>query len=136
MDRLRVLCAYPLLAFVSAGKSSKLIAYVDGAARGNPGPAAAGVVLQDAGGVDSKTWGLTRAGRSVAERSAGKNHHHPADERHQRQVAQVGIAGVMVSMRMIEFVNNVAAISASSAAGVRIRWLPMRCVTRSTRRLP
>lgn len=36
-------------------KNSKLVAYVDGAARGNPGPAAAGVVLQDAGGKELKT---------------------------------------------------------------------------------
>jgi hypothetical protein len=46
------------------------------------------------------------AGRSGDERSAGKNHHHPADERHQRQVAQAGIARVIVSMRMIEYVND------------------------------
>ena len=45
MDRLRVLRQDPLLAVVSAAKKSKLTAYVDGAARGNPGPAAAGVVF-------------------------------------------------------------------------------------------
>ena len=36
-------------------KKKKLIAYVDGAARGNPGPAAAGVVLTDAEGTPVKT---------------------------------------------------------------------------------
>lgn len=46
MDRLRVLREDPLLAFVmSPTKTSKIVAYVDGAARGNPGPAAAGVVF-------------------------------------------------------------------------------------------
>ena len=40
---------------MSSGKNSKLIAYVDGAARGNPGPAAAGVVFQEAGGKTLKT---------------------------------------------------------------------------------
>ena len=45
MDRLRVLCENTLLAFVSSQKVSKITAYVDGAARGNPGPAAAGVVF-------------------------------------------------------------------------------------------
>ena len=49
MDRLRVLRENTLLASVSPQKKSKLTAYVDGAARGNPGPAAAGVVFLKAG---------------------------------------------------------------------------------------
>ena len=36
-------------------KKTKVIAYVDGASRGNPGPAAAGVVLQDISGKELKT---------------------------------------------------------------------------------
>ena len=40
---------------MSAKKNQKSIAYVDGAARGNPGPASAGVVLQDSGGKILKT---------------------------------------------------------------------------------
>ena len=43
---------------MTAGKNLKLIAYVDGAARGNPGPAAAGVVLQDAAGKTVKTMAV------------------------------------------------------------------------------
>lgn len=39
-------------------KPSRLIAYVDGAARGNPGPAAAGVVLQDDSGKTLKTLSI------------------------------------------------------------------------------
>ena len=45
MDRLRILRKDPLLAAVSPQKTSGVTAYVDGAARGNPGPAAAGVVF-------------------------------------------------------------------------------------------
>ena len=40
---------------MSVKKNSKIVAYVDGAARGNPGPASAGVVLQDADGKILKT---------------------------------------------------------------------------------
>ena len=43
MDCVRVLCENSLLAVVTI---SKVTVYVDGAARGNPGPAAAGVVFQ------------------------------------------------------------------------------------------
>ena len=52
MDHLRVLRPHPLLASV---KNPKVVAYVDGAARGNPGPAAAGVVLQSPDGKTLKT---------------------------------------------------------------------------------
>ena len=45
MDRLRVLRENPLLAPVKSQRSAQITAYVDGAARGNPGPAAAGVVF-------------------------------------------------------------------------------------------
>ena len=37
----------------------KLIVYTDGGARGNPGPAAIGVVIQDANGNTLKTYGET-----------------------------------------------------------------------------
>ena len=37
-----------------SAKNTKLTAYVDGAARGNPGPAAAGVVVDDAAGKELK----------------------------------------------------------------------------------
>ncbi len=37
----------------------KLIVYTDGGARGNPGPAAVGIVIQDARGVVIKTHGET-----------------------------------------------------------------------------
>ena len=46
MDRVRVLRENSLLAVVNPAKISKITAHVDGAARGNPGPAAAGVVFQ------------------------------------------------------------------------------------------
>ena len=36
-------------------KTPKIVAFVDGAARGNPGPAAAGVVLQDGSGKTLQT---------------------------------------------------------------------------------
>ena len=52
MDRLRVLRPDSLLASV---KISGMVAFVDGAARGNPGPAAAGVVIQDTEGKTLKT---------------------------------------------------------------------------------
>ena len=45
MDFVRILRENSLLAFVSSQKISKITAYVDGAARGNPGPASAGVVF-------------------------------------------------------------------------------------------
>ena len=53
-------------------KPVKLIAYVDGAARGNPGPAAAGVVIQDAGGLTLKTLSVALGNHSnnIAEYSA------------------------------------------------------------------
>ena len=38
-------------------KSEKLIVYTDGGARGNPGPAALGVVIQDANGHTIKKYG-------------------------------------------------------------------------------
>lgn len=37
----------------------KFIVYTDGGARGNPGPAAIGVVIQDRGGAPIKTYGET-----------------------------------------------------------------------------
>lgn len=39
----------------STGMSKKVVAYVDGASRGNPGPASVGVVLQDETGKTIKT---------------------------------------------------------------------------------
>jgi ribonuclease HI len=56
VDRVRVLRASSLLAFVSPAK--KLSAFVDGAARGNPGPASAGVVFQDESGEVVKTLAI------------------------------------------------------------------------------
>ena len=53
MAALRVLRAHSLLAVVT--KNLKVVAFADGAARGNPGPAAAGVVLQDPAGKELKT---------------------------------------------------------------------------------
>ena len=46
-----------------------LIAYADGASRGNPGPAAYGAVLCDADGVELDAWGnpIGRATNNVAE---------------------------------------------------------------------
>jgi len=46
-----------------------LIAYADGASRGNPGPAAYGAVLCDADGVELDSWGnpIGRATNNVAE---------------------------------------------------------------------
>ena len=43
---------------MTIGKNLKLIAFVDGAARGNPGPAAAGVVIQDTHGKILKTLSI------------------------------------------------------------------------------
>ena len=47
----------------------QLIAYADGASRGNPGPAAYGAVLCDADGVELDAWGnpIGRATNNVAE---------------------------------------------------------------------
>ena len=47
----------------------KLIAYADGASRGNPGPAAYGAVLCDLDGVELDVWGnpIGRATNNVAE---------------------------------------------------------------------
>ncbi len=53
-------------------KKTKLIAYIDGASRGNPGPAAAGVVFQDTAGQVIRTLSI-RIGVStnnIAEYSA------------------------------------------------------------------
>lgn len=46
-----------------------LIAYADGASRGNPGPAAYGAVLCDADGLELDAWGnpIGRATNNVAE---------------------------------------------------------------------
>lgn len=52
---MRVLRADSLLGPVTASKKEGLTAYVDGASRGNPGPAAFGVVLQDPNGKTVKT---------------------------------------------------------------------------------
>ncbi len=46
--------AHPLL-----GAVKQVTVYVDGAARGNPGPAAAGIVFQDPAGVTVKAVGKT-----------------------------------------------------------------------------
>jgi ribonuclease HI len=73
MDRLRVLRAAPLLAVVVAGKKQvSLVAYVDGAARGNPGPAAAGVVIEDSDGGAVKTLSVAigNTTNNVAEYAA------------------------------------------------------------------
>ena len=45
--------AHPVLACVK--KHSKLVLFIDGASRGNPGPASAGIVLQDEKGATVKT---------------------------------------------------------------------------------
>ncbi len=45
--------AHPVLACVK--KHSKLVLFIDGASRGNPGPASAGVVIQDAKGATIRT---------------------------------------------------------------------------------
>ncbi len=60
MDRLRIM------------RETRLLAFVDGAARGNPGPAAAGVVLQDPEGKTVKTLSIAlgHATNNVAEYSA------------------------------------------------------------------
>lgn len=53
-------------------RPTRLLAFVDGAARGNPGPAAAGVVLQDAEGKTVKTLSVAigHATNNVAEYAA------------------------------------------------------------------
>ena len=53
-------------------RATRLLAFVDGAARGNPGPAAAGVVLQDPEGKTLKTLSvaLGHATNNVAEYAA------------------------------------------------------------------
>lgn len=50
----------------------KIIVYTDGGARGNPGPAAIGVVIQDADGHTIKSWGkaIGRATNNEAEYQA------------------------------------------------------------------
>ncbi len=54
---------------MSAAAAGRLVAYVDGASRGNPGAAALGVVLEDAAGKEIKTVSLAigRATNNVAE---------------------------------------------------------------------
>ncbi len=49
--------------------NARLIAYADGASRGNPGPAAYGAVLCDANGVELRAWGeaIGVATNNVAE---------------------------------------------------------------------
>ncbi len=57
---------------MASAKLAKLIAYIDGASRGNPGPASAGVVFQDADGHTVKKLAI-RIGHTtnnVAEYSA------------------------------------------------------------------
>ena len=53
-------------------RASHLLAFVDGAARGNPGPAAAGVVFQDPEGKVVKTLSVAigHATNNVAEYTA------------------------------------------------------------------
>jgi ribonuclease HI len=53
-------------------RAHSLLAYVDGAARGNPGPAAAGIVLQDSEGRPVKTLSVAigTATNNVAEYTA------------------------------------------------------------------
>ena len=57
---------------VSPVKHSKLTAYIDGASRGNPGPASAGVVFQDLSGRPVKNLSIRigNATNNVAEYSA------------------------------------------------------------------
>ena len=49
--------------------SDKIIAYIDGGSRGNPGPAAAAYVLNDSSGaqLEAKAFFLGRATNNVAE---------------------------------------------------------------------
>ena len=72
MDRLRILRAYPLLARRALKKTTPFRAWVDGASRGNPGPASAGVVIRDADGATLKTLSIAlgTATNNVAEYSA------------------------------------------------------------------
>lgn len=42
-----------------AGTMEKIVIYTDGGARGNPGPAATGVIMQDANGNTIKSYGET-----------------------------------------------------------------------------
>ena len=58
MDCLRVLCQDSLLA-PAVKKEAVLTAFVDGASRGNPGPASCGVVLKNPEGQIVQTLGLT-----------------------------------------------------------------------------
>jgi len=56
----------------SPGKKARLVAYVDGAARGNPGEAGAGIVLKDSGGgvVEKIALYLGKATNNMAEYEA------------------------------------------------------------------
>ncbi len=54
----------PVLAGLTKKKTAHVIAYVDGASRGNPGPASAGVVIQHASGATLKTLS-TRIGTAT-----------------------------------------------------------------------
>ena len=57
---------------VSSVKNSKVTAYIDGASRGNPGPASAGVVFQNAAGhpIRNLSIRIGKATNNVAEYSA------------------------------------------------------------------
>ena len=57
---------------MSAAKNSKVIAFIDGASRGNPGPASAGIVFQNTAGHTIKNLSLRigNATNNVAEYSA------------------------------------------------------------------
>lgn len=58
--------------YLFAASETELIAYIDGASRGNPGPASYGVVIQDSRGntLESISQFLGRATNNVAEWSA------------------------------------------------------------------
>lgn len=51
--------SYCARGLMNRGQQEKIIIYTDGGARGNPGPAALGVVVQDADGHAIKSWGKT-----------------------------------------------------------------------------
>ncbi len=51
---------------------SRAIVNVDGGARGNPGPAAIGVVVRDAEGACSRSWGRRSARRPTTSPSTGR----------------------------------------------------------------
>ena len=69
---MRILRTDFILVSVTAAKHTKLNVFIDGASRGNPGPASAGVVFQDGegGAVKSLSIRIGNATNNVAEYSA------------------------------------------------------------------